>query len=1248
MRKKKNVVGVLMALGSLLTTIANAQMSSVNVTTQHNDISRTGAALSETILTPANVSAGQFGKIWSQAFVGQVFAQPLYISNLTIAGGTHNVVYVATRSDLVYAFDADSNVGSNSAPLWQVSLLDAAHGAANGAQNYEGAGVNSTPVIDPLSHTMYVVAESFEGGQPVFKLHALDLTSGAEKFNGPTMIQGSVPGTALDGTGGVLKFIAANQKQTVSLLLLNGVVYVAFGSSNEGQETLWHGWIFAYSDNSLNQTGIACTTPNGDGGGIWMSGAGLAADQLDPVGAPFGRMFVASGNGDFTGTFPYSANMDLGDSIFSFDLSQGALRVIDDFTPSVQALLKSKDGDQGAGGVLVLPPQTNGNYPNLLVQAGKSGTLYLLDRDNLGGYNTLADEVVQSLPLALGASNLLGVGSSGSVGSPAYWNGNVYFWQSNDYLKSFTLTNGLFSATPSFSSEQTATAGTSPSISANGTTQGIVWAVYAVGTTSILIAHDASNVATTLYSSATNAARDGLGAASHHAFPTIANGNVYVAAANQLSVYGLVNSAQTSPPTLSPASSTGFVGSVSIALADATPNAAIYYTTDGSPATTASTLYTGPISVASSQTINAVASAAGSAMSYQSSGIYVQSVTATPTFSPPAVAYPTPQLVMINEATNGATIYYTTDGTAPSTGSSVFSAPISVSKAETLNAFAVAPGRIASNVASTSYTINSASTLQINEGAGFASSSGMRLVGAATIANNALQLTSATGGAHVASSWYGTPVNVQAFVTDFYFQETTAAGNGFTFTLQNAPAGVRAIGGVANGGLGYQGISSSVAVKFDLDNDAGEGIDSTGFYINGAYPTLPAVDLSASGIDLHGSDILHAHITYDGTTLTLTLIDTITSVSFTTSQAINIPAIVGGISAYAGFTGGTSPGEAATQTILNWTYVANSTPEAATPTFTPAAGKYVGAQSVAISDAVSGAAIYYTTNGAAPSKSSSLYAAPIAVSANQTLKAVAIVQNYANSAVASAAYVIAAPAPTYTPAAGKYTGAQSVSISDAVSGAAIYYTTDGTPPTKASTVYTGPIAVSANQTIKAIAIPPNSAASAIASAAYVIAAAVPTFAPAAGKYAGAQSVAISDAASGAVIYYTTDRTSPTKASTVYTGPIAVSASQMIKAIAIPPNSAASAIASAAYVISAAVPTFVPAAGKYAGAQSVAINDAVNGATIYYTTDGTAPTLQSTVYAGPIAVNATETLKAIAVANSHANSAVATAKYIIVE
>ena len=274
-----------------------------------------------------------------------------------------------------------------------------------------------------------------------------------------------------------------------------------------------------------------------------------------------------------------------------------------------------------------------------------------------------------------------------------------------------------------------------------------------------------------------------------------------------------------------------------------------------------------------------------------------------------------------------------------------------------------------------------------------------------------------------------------------------------TFAIQNASPGIWAVGG--NGGrLGYGGIGSSVAVKFDLYSNAGEGSDSTGFYTDGAVPTVPAVDMTSSGVNLHSGDILHAHITYDGTTLTLTLTDTVTSASFTYAQAINIPTIVGANTAYVGFTGGTG-GSTAIQNVLNWTYVPTSA--AATPTFSPVAGTYTTTQNVTISDTTAGATIYYTTNGTTPTTSSSVYSTPITVSATETLNAIATASGSSTSSVGAAAYTITPPAatPTFSEPAGSYSSAQTLTISDATAGATIYYTTNGTTPTTSSTLYTG-------------------------------------------------------------------------------------------------------------------------------------------------------------------------------------------------
>jgi hypothetical protein len=316
------------------------------------------------------------------------------------------------------------------------------------------------------------------------------------------------------------------------------------------------------------------------------------------------------------------------------------------------------------------------------------------------------------------------------------------------------------------------------------------------------------------------------------------------------------------------------------------------------------------------------------------------------------------------------------------------------------------------------------------------------------------------------------------------------------------------------------------------------------------------------------------------------------------------------------------------------------------------AGTYTSAQSVTISDATSGATIYYTTDGSTPTTGSTVYSGPIKVSSTETLKAVAIASGYSLSDVASVAYTINLPAaaPTFSLATGTYTSAQTVTISDATAGATIYYTTDGSAPTTNSTQYAGPIKVSSTETLKAVAIASGYSLSDVTSATYTInlPAATPTFSLAAGTYTSAQSVTISDATSGATIYYTTDGSTPTTNSTQYAGPIKVSATETLKAMAIASGYSLSDVASAAYTINlpAATPTFSLATGTYTSAQTVTISDATSGATIYYTTDGSTPMTGSTVYSGPIKVSSTETLKAVAIASGYSLSDVASVAYAI--
>src|SRR5438309_1377372 len=366
----------LLAFASFFPSASSAQTP---VLTQHNNNARTGAYTTETVLTPANVNQTTFGKLFSYPVDGRIYAQPLYVPNVSITGkGTHNVIFIATEHDSVYAFDADSNGGSNSSPLWQITLLDAAHGAASGATTVPNGdissadlvpeiGITGTPVIDTATGTLYVVGKTKEGGTYVQRLHALNISSGAEKFGGPVTLSASVPGTGNGASGGVLNFDSKWQLNRAALLLQNGVVYVAFGS--HGDNGPWHGWVLSYNAATLSQLSAYCSTPNGLGSGVWMAGTGLAADVIDSVNKPFGRMFIPTGNGSFNATPPYTNSMNYGDDIIRLDLSGGTLTVQDSFTPFNQDALNSADDDLASGGVLLLPDQSVGGHTHLLIQA---------------------------------------------------------------------------------------------------------------------------------------------------------------------------------------------------------------------------------------------------------------------------------------------------------------------------------------------------------------------------------------------------------------------------------------------------------------------------------------------------------------------------------------------------------------------------------------------------------------------------------------------------------------------------------------------------------------------------------------------------------------------------------------------------------------------------------------------------------------------------------------------------------------
>ncbi|HZT32458.1 MAG TPA: hypothetical protein VFA33_21390 [Bryobacteraceae bacterium] len=500
----------------------------VNVLTYQYDNTRAGANLKETVLTPGNVNANQFGKLFAYPVDGYVYGQPLYLAGVPMPGkGAHNVVYVATEHDSVYAFDADSNAGPNAAPLWQVSFLNPAAGVTTVPyqdtrcdQIVPEIGITSTPVIDPASGTLYVVAmtkESLKGVVGyVHRLHALDVSTGAERPGSPVTIQASYPGTGEGGS--TLVFQPRNYKQRPGLLLLNGVVYTAWSSHCD--IGVYHGWLIGYDARSLQQVAVYNNTPNGNEGSFWASGAAPAADAA-------GNIYLVAGNGTFDSS---TGGPDLGESYIKLSPA-GGLAVADYFAPFNAAALNDADVDVGSSGVALLGDEAGSSaHPHLMVGAGKEGRIYLLDRDNLGKQQAGSDsQIVQSIPGVIGSL----------FGNPAYFNQTVYFCGVDQSMMAFRMANGMLPPTPtSQTAARFAYPGCVPSISASGTANGIVWMLEG---SPALHAYDASNLASELYNSNQNRGRDALGSYVKFSVPTVANGKVYAGTQNALAVYGLLS-----------------------------------------------------------------------------------------------------------------------------------------------------------------------------------------------------------------------------------------------------------------------------------------------------------------------------------------------------------------------------------------------------------------------------------------------------------------------------------------------------------------------------------------------------------------------------------------------------------------------------------------------------------------------------------------------------------------------------------
>jgi immunoglobulin I-set domain protein len=519
-----NTAGSVTSNAAILTVNATSA-GSTDVVTHHYDISRSGVNLTETVLTPSNVNATTFGKVGEFAVDGQIDGQALFLSQLAIPGqGNKDVLYVATENDTVYALDAQSISGSSAIILWKTSVLPAGESPATSLTcgNISPNGITATPVIDRTRNAIYVEAMfQNSAGNIIHRLHALDLTNGNELFGGPKTITATYPGTGGNSSGGVVTFDPKVQHDRAALLESGGTIYTAW-SGLWGDCGPYSAWVIAFDAGTLQQTGAIDLVPNNSGGGMWMGGGGPAADAS-------GNVYVISGNGfgDTPGT-----NSSYGNSFVRLSTS-GGLKVGDYFTPFNTSAEDSADEDFGSAGPLLLPDLTDasGTLRHLAVGAGKDGNLYVLNRDNLGQFNSTKNNVYQQFQLSSGENN----------SSPVFFNNTVYVGPTNNSLKAYPVSKALLATSPSSQSAHIFGGnGTVASVSANGTAQGIVWALdWSAGT---LFAYDATDLTKELYDSNQAASnRDHFSAVGGHFItPMVVNGRVYIGTKTTVAVFGLL------------------------------------------------------------------------------------------------------------------------------------------------------------------------------------------------------------------------------------------------------------------------------------------------------------------------------------------------------------------------------------------------------------------------------------------------------------------------------------------------------------------------------------------------------------------------------------------------------------------------------------------------------------------------------------------------------------------------------------
>lgn len=526
-----NSAGYVTSNVATLTVSSSTTSSAIDVVTYHYDNMRTGQNVNEMTLTPSNVNVNTFGKLGEFSVDGLVDAQPLLLSNLAIpSAGTKNVLYVVTENDSIYAVDADSITATGGTVLWQVSALQSGESASDDrgcSQVSPKIGITSTPVIDRNRNAIYLVAMSKDSqGNYYQRIHALNLTTGAELFGGPVTIQATYPGTGENSSNGSVVFDPKQYKERPGLLELNGNIYTTWSSHCDSRP--YTSWVISYNADTLAQSSVLNLVPNGAAGAIWMSGGAPGADAS-------GNIYFILGNGDFDTTLNSSgfpSNSDCGNCFVKIS-STAPTTLLDYFTPLNTVSESDSDTDFGSGGELLLPDivDSSGNTHHLAIGGGKDANLYVVDRDNMGKFSASADNNYQTLMGQL----------AGKVYSkPSYFNGAVYIGATNDFIRAYPITNGMLATSPSSQSAHNFPyPGATPTISASGTTNGIVWVVENTSPIAVLHAYDATNLSNELYNS--NQASGGTDGFSNNKFitPVVANGKVYVGTASSVAVFGL-------------------------------------------------------------------------------------------------------------------------------------------------------------------------------------------------------------------------------------------------------------------------------------------------------------------------------------------------------------------------------------------------------------------------------------------------------------------------------------------------------------------------------------------------------------------------------------------------------------------------------------------------------------------------------------------------------------------------------------